>query len=216
VRTIVLALALLTGAAVPARADVIPIFTGDGGGPFPGNYQLNTPFTFELRAPGLTTFTDFNLDLIVETASLDPVTLMSVEVFRPGDAEYAFGAVGTFDSSQSAIGGSPQFTVNIAGTNGGSFVNITGGVNDVLARIRVTPGPNLNEPVTFYIDAGSYTIGGTPEDIPALQPPDPVTVFPETPTAPAAVPGPGGALLLGVGGMLVLARRRFTPANGTA
>ena len=207
-RTIVLALACLIGTAVPARADVIPIFTGDGGGPFPGSYQLTTPFTFELRAPGLNAFTDFNLDLIVETASLDPVTLMTVEVFRPGDAEYVFGADGTFSSNTSAVGGSPQFTVNIAGASGGGSVNTVAGANEVLARIRVTPGPNLNEPVTFFIDAGSYSIGGTPESGQGLQPPDPVTVFPETPP-PTPVPGPGGVVLMGVGGVLLLARRRF-------
>ena len=208
-RTIVLALACLTGATAPARADVIPIFTGDGGGPFPGSYQLNTPFTFELRAPGLNAFTDFNLDLIVETASLDPISLMSVDVFRPGDAEYVFGASGTFGSNTSAVSGSPQFTVNITGTSGGGGVNTVSGANEVIARIRVTPGPNLNEPVTFFIDAGSYSIGGTPESGQGAQPPDPVTVFPETPPTPAPVPGPGGVLLLGVGGVLLLARRRF-------
>lgn len=208
-RTIVLALAILTGAAVPARADVIPLLTGDGGGPFPGGYQLNTPFVFELRAPGLNSFGDFNLDLIVETTSLDPQTLLGVEVFRPGDAEYAFGAGGTFGFSQSAGGGSPQFTVNIAGTSGGGLVNTTAGANDVLARIRVTPGPNLNEPVTFFIDAGTYTIGATAESGQGVQPPDPVTVFPESPPDPAPVPGPSGVVLLGVGGVLLLARKRF-------
>jgi len=208
VRTIVLSLAILTGVAAPAQADTIPLFTGVGGGPFPGSYQLNTPFEFELRAPGLNSFTDFNLDLIVETASLDPVTLLNVEVFRPADADYAFGASGTFSSSQSAVLGSPQFTVNLAGTSGGGSVNTTAGANEVLARFRVTPGPNLNEPVTFYIDAGSYTIGGFPESGQGLQPPDPVTVFPEASPEPAPVPGPGGVVLLGVGGVLLLARRR--------
>lgn len=208
-RTIVLALAVLTGAAPAVRADVIPLFTGDGGAPFPGTFQLNTPFVFELRAPGLNSFTNFNLDLIVETASLDPVTLLSVDVFRPGDAEFVFGAGGTLASSQSAVGGSPQFTVSLAGAISGGGVNTVAGANDVLARFRVTPGPNLNEPVTFFIDAGTYTINASSESGQGLQPPDPVTVFPEAPpTAP--VPAPGGVVLLAAGGVLLLARRRFT------
>jgi hypothetical protein len=210
VRTIVLALATAIGAAAPARADTIPLFVGDGGGPFPGSYQPNTPFTFELRAPGLNSFTDFNLDLIVETTSLNPISLLSVEVFRPGNSEYVFGATGTFGSSQSAIIDSPNFTVNITGAIAGIGVNTVAGANDVLARIRVTPGAGLNEPVTFFIDAGSYTIGATSESGQALQPPDPVTVFPEATPDPAVVPGPGGAVLLGVGGVLLIARRRFT------
>lgn len=205
-----LALATAIGATATARADTIPLFVGDGGGPFPGSYQPNTPFTFELRAPGLNSFTDFNLDLIVETASLNPNTLLSVEVFRPGDGEYVFGATGVFGSSQSAIIDTPNFTVNIAGSIAGIGVSTVAGANDLLARIRVTPGTGLNEPVTFFIDAGTYTIGASSESGQGLQPPDPVTVFPETAPDPTVVPGPGGAVLLGVGGVLLLARRRFS------
>ena len=109
-RTIALALLTLTTVTTPARADVIPQFVD-----VPATYVPGTPFTFELRAPGLTGFTDFNLDLIVETVSPDPATLLSVSAVRPGDSEYAFGASGTFSTDQSAVLGSNLLTVNIAG-----------------------------------------------------------------------------------------------------
>jgi hypothetical protein len=204
VRTIALALVTLAAVTAPARADVIPQFVG-----VPGTYVPGTPFTFELRAPGLTAFTDFNFDLIVGTTSPDPVTLLSVSADRPGDAEYAFGASGTFSTSQSAVPGSSEFTVNIAGTSSGG-VNTTGGAPDLLARITVNPTTSLSEPIMFSIDAGTYSVNALSETGQALQPPDQVTVFPaDVPPTGTPVPGPGGVVLLGVGGLLLLARKRF-------
>jgi hypothetical protein len=208
VRTIVLALAALVGAAAPARADVLPQFVG-----VPGGFVADTPFSFELRAPGLNSFTDFNLDLIVQTASLDPVSLLSVTVDRPADADYPFGTTGTFGTSQSAVGGSPQFTVNISGATGAGGVNTTAGVNDLLARITVTPGPGFFEPITFSIDSTTFTLSALAESGQGIQTPDPVTVFPELPQPPDPtanpVPAPAGVVLLGLGGVGLLARGRF-------
>ena len=203
-RTIALALVTLAAAAAPARADVIPQFVG-----VPSTYIPGTTFSFELRAPGLTAFTDFNFDLIVQTTSPDPSTLLSVSADRPGDTEYAFGASATFSTSQSAGPASNEFTVNITGTSS-TGVNTTGGAPDLLARITVNPGASLSGPLMFSIDPGTFSIGALSETGQALQAPDTVTVFPsDVPPVGAPVPGPGGAVLLGVGGVLLLARKRF-------
>jgi len=204
VRTIALALAALAAAAAPTRADVIPQFVG-----VPTSYVPGTPFTFELRAPGLTAFTDFNFDLLVETASPDPVTLLAVSVDRPADAAYPFGAAGTFNTSPSAVPGSNQYTITVSGATGGAAVNTTAGSNN-LATVTVTPGATLAEPITFSIDPGAYRFGALTEKGQTLQPPDPVTVFPtDVPPTGNPGPGPGGAVLMGLGGALLLARRRF-------
>ncbi|MBN9522163.1 hypothetical protein J0H58_27195 [bacterium] len=204
-RTIALALAALVGAAAPARADEIPQFVG-----VPGTYVATVPFTFELRAPGLSAFTDFSVNLIVETPGLDPVALVAVIAERPGDGEYVFGAAGTFSTSQSAVDGSPTFTVSIAGTSGGSGVSTVAGANDVLARITVTPAAGLTDPITFSIDASGYTFSALSESGQSLQPPAPVTVFlDDTPPPTSPVPGPGGVVLMGFGGLLVVARGRL-------
>ncbi len=204
-RTIALALTALVGVAAPARADEIPQFVG-----IPGTYVPNTPFTFELRAPDLNGFTDFSVNLIVETPGLDPATLVAVTAERPGEGEYVFGAAGTFSTSQSAIGGSPSFSVNIAGTAGGKGVSTVAGSNDILARITVTPAAGLTDPITFSIDASGYTFNALSESGQSLQPPAPVTVFfDDTPPPSSPVPGPGGVVLMGFGGLLVVVRRRL-------
>jgi hypothetical protein len=207
VRKIVLALAALVGATAPARADVLPQFID-----VPDNYVPNTPFTFELTAPGLNAFTDFNLDLIVHTTSLDPVTLMTVTVDRPGDSAFVFGPTGTFNSTQSSTSGSPLFIVNISGTSGGPGVSTTAGANDQLAVITVTPGATLSEPITFSIDSTTLTLNALSESGQGIQTPDPISVFPDTSGTPPPdnpVPGPGGFVLLGLGGLALIGRNRL-------
>jgi hypothetical protein len=200
---IALALAVLAGAAAPARADVLPQFVG-----LPGNYLPNTPFTFELRAPGLTALTEFSLDLIIETPSPDPVTLLSVSVVRPGDADYPFGATGSFSTSQTSFPVSTRFTIHIEGASAGPGVDTTPGLNDLLATITVLPGPGMVEPITFSIDPVSMLFNALTESGQGLQAPDPVTVFPEQTDPPTPTPAPAGVVLLGIGGVVLAARRR--------
>lgn len=202
-RNTLLALLAAAATAAPGRADVLPIVVG-----MPASYLPNPAFfEFELRAPGLNAFTAFNLDLLVSTPSPDPDTRMTVTVSRPADAGYVFGAAGTFTTGQTPANGSTEFIVNIAGSVGQPGVATTAGANEVLAIVRVAPGVGLNEPITFQFDAGTYLFEALSETGQPLQPPDPATVLPEPPTR-GAVPGPAGAALLGVGGVVLALKRR--------
>lgn len=201
-RNALIALLATAATAAPGRADIVPVVVGA-----PASYAPNPAFfEFELRAPGLNAFTAFNLDLLIDTISPDPDTLLTVTVSRPGDASYAFGAAGTFTTGQTPANGGTEFAVNIAGSVGGPGVATVAGVNDVLAVVRVTPGVGLNEPITFQFDAGTYRIDALSENNQPLQPADPFTVSPEPTNTP--VPAPAGAALLAVGGVALALKRR--------
>jgi MYXO-CTERM domain-containing protein len=217
VRTIALALATLVAAAAPARADTLPLFVDPAtGNPFPpGLYTPGSSFTFDLTAPGLTGFTGFNLNLIVSTDNVDPATNaipLSVQVAFPDG--FAFGPAGTLTLNEDTLPGVPQLIVNVAGAvgEGLSGVDTTSGNPAALARITVTPNADFRDNIYFSI--GGYRFDANTESGTAVQTPDPVTAFPTDVVVPPAtpVPGPGGFVLMGLGGLAVVARRRFARA----
>lgn len=209
-RTIALALATLALTTAPVRADTIPQFFGLDGAPYPpGEYKLNTPFTFELRAPGLAAFTDFSLELLVETDGVDPGTqLVPLTVLVERPPTYAFGSTGTFTESQSSTPGNSQLVVSIGGASGGAGVTTVAGANDAVARLTVTPTGGYGGEIRFTINGATFN--ALSESGGPIQPPDPVSVFLEDPGTPptSPVPGPGGVVLMGLGGVLLAARGR--------
>lgn len=209
-RTIALSLAALALTTAPVKADTIPQYFGLDGAPYPpGEYKLNTPFTFDLRAPGLAAFTDFSLELLVETDSVDPVSqLVPLTVLVERPPGYAFGSAGTFTESQVSTPGNSQLAVTIGGASGGAGVTTVAGVNDAVARLTVTPTGGYGGEIRFTINGATFN--ALSESGGPIQPPDPVSVFLEDPGTPPAspVPGPGGVVLMGLGGVLLIARGR--------
>ena len=214
-RMIVLALVVLAGVAAPARADVLPQFFGTYGTPISaGGYTLNTAFTFDLRLPGLDALTDFNLDLIVTADGADPGAEhvpLTVQVDRPSD--YAFGTTGTLAYVPTEVPSNSQLVVSISGAGAG--VSTSAGVNDAIARVTVTPNGDYGGPITLTygtVNVNALFEGGQPN-----QPGNSELTLTLNQSSPTEnpVPGPGGVVLLGLGGLGLLARGRFGRRDGT-
>ncbi len=208
---IVLALATLLGAAAPTRADVLPLFFGTDVTPISaGEYSLNTGFTFDLRLPGLDALTGFSFDLIVAADGAGPAAEhvpLTVQVDRPPD--YAFGPTGTLAYVPTEVPSNSQLVVSISGASAKGGVGTVAGVNDAIARVTVTPNSDYGGPITLTFGAVNVNAlfeGGQPN--PPGNSELTLTLNPSSPTE-NPVPGPGGAMLLGLGGLGLLARGRF-------
>ena len=92
-----LAAAALVVAALPARADTLPVVLD-----VPGTYTPGTPFTFELRAPGLADLGLYNIELVFMTDG-DPTGLLGLSAAPPADPSlYPFGTTANFASGVNA------------------------------------------------------------------------------------------------------------------
>jgi len=186
--------------ASSARADTIPEIVG-----LPGTYTPGTSFTFEVRVPGLPDFSGFAVQLVFETTVPNPdLTITAVA----GAGQYPFTDASNFTLNQTAPDpGATFFSATITGS--GPLTFTTAGTNDLLAFVTVNPGTNLTGPITVSIGGETvliYNMEGRNDS-----PPEPAIVqqadLPPPSTTP--VPAPAGAVLLGLGGLLLAARNRL-------
>lgn len=206
-RTVLALAALLGCCTTPARAETLPLFDG-----LPATYTPGTAFTFAVRVPLLTDFTAFNVELIFDTNVPNPPLFVSsaAPAVAPG-GRYVFPSRSTFESGVGLVLDGTSVTLNFR-DNTGSPVVAQSGVNDTLAIVTVRPGAGLTGPITISL-GGETNFVSNLEDV-NDGPPQAVTI-PQAVGGPSPVPAPAGALLLGLGGLLLGARNRlarFTPS----
>jgi hypothetical protein len=197
--------ALVAGSAPPARADTLPIVEN-----LPATYTPGQSFSFQLGLPQLYEFTGYTLQLNLETQVQNPALGVSGAA---ATSNYPFAASTSFQSSTGTTIDGSGVTLTISDSVAEPGVTVTppstgiAGSNYSLATVTVSPGASLTGPIALSVDPssvffyntefGSYN---TPANIPPIDQ--------ATTGSPAPVPAPAGAVLLGVGG-LVLALRRF-------
>jgi hypothetical protein len=169
----------------------------------PKTYTPGTSFSFDLSLPALTDFTDYTLNLVFSTNTVDPPLFASSEA----SANYPFATSSGFQSTLSRSSSSSQITLTIADSTS-SGVTVTPGSNDALAHVTVTPGADMTGPIHLSVGVGtvfhynsedfSYDF---PTNIPAITEAD-------VGSPPTAVPAPPGALLLGFGVLILGLRAR--------
>jgi hypothetical protein len=184
------AVAVLCGlSAAPARADTLPMFDGA-----PDSYVPGTPFTFNVTLPLLTDFTSYTVELVF-TAS-GPGLSPSVSPASP----YPFGSAAGFTSSVEANGSEVHLLFSDSTSTG-----VVTSPGDALATVTVQTDPSLRGDIT--IEVGPATDFQHNQEDPNYRAPGAVTVAQGEPVS--SVPAPAGAVLLGVGGLMLAARRRF-------
>lgn len=206
-RTVFALAALLGCCTAPARADTLPLFDG-----IPGSYTPGTAFTFAVRVPQLTDFTGFNVELVFGTDVQNPPLFVSAvaPAVAPG-GRYVFPSRNTFQSGSQLVVDSPDVTLTFRDSTGSPVVTQPG-TADTLALVTVRPGAGLTGPITLSLGAETNFVSNL-ED--ANDGPPQTVVIPQADSGPNPVPAPAGALLLGLGGLLLGARNRlarFAPA----
>jgi hypothetical protein len=199
-RRITFAVAMLGAlCASPARADTLTLPMFDAAS-VPDSYTPGVPFSFNLTLPALTNFTSYTMELVFTTELKNPNLNFTVDrganyPFPPPPVPIPLLAVGAFDPNEPNVvhmffsdtnTGTPAVT-----SDGDQFVtiNVTAGA---VGEIDVEVGPNT-----------SFTHGM--EDPNYRAPTDALVIAQGPPLS--SVPAPGGAVLLGIGGLILAARR---------
>ena len=186
--------------ADPARADTLPLIQG-----VPGTYTPGQLFTFEVRVPLLLDLNKYMVELVFSTTVTDPSLLAFPTVAAPAPGgRYVFSSSGNFAFEYTADPGSSDVVLTFSDFSSPP-VNTVPGTNDTLATVTVLPPAGFTGPITISVGGGTAfdfnTEFGTP---PA---PEPIVVQQGGSSNP--VPAPPGAVLLGIGGVLLFARRAF-------
>jgi hypothetical protein len=195
------AVAALVGfCTTSVRADTLPIIEG-----VPGTYTPGQSFTFNVLVPQLPSFSSYNLQLDFGTTVTNPALLSYPTVASPAPTgRYVFpsnaGFSFTFDSPLGATG----VSLTLFDSTSPPVFTTVSGVNDTIAQITVAPEAALTGPITISVD-GSSTFNYDNIEGPQYNPPPPIVVQQAGPSNP--VPAPPGAVLLGIGGLLLGVRR---------
>jgi hypothetical protein len=176
--------------AGPGRADTVPQLVG-----VPAEYTPGTSFTFEVRVPGVADFAGFSVQLVFETAVLDPDLAVTA---APDPTQYPFPSISGFSATPTPPDpGGTVYTLTIADSGPGTFTEP--GVNDLLAVVTVNPGLGLTGPITISVGSETallYNMEGRNDQFP-----EPVVV--EQGVPPGPVPAPPAIVLLGVGALVL-------------
>lgn len=202
-RRMAFAMAALVGfCAAPARADTVPLFEG-----IPATYTPGQPFAFTLRLPEMIGLLSYQLELVFGTAVTNPPLLAFPSFVPPPDGtSYVFGSADLAGFAFLAPPGATDVRLTLTDPADPDEpqgpADVVAGANDFLATITVAPGADLTGPITIGIGNSVFLLlEGEPPG-----PPEPVVVAQSDPNA---VPAPAGAVLLGLGALLLGARSRL-------
>jgi hypothetical protein len=186
------AVAALCGlCAGPARADTLPMFDG-----VPGSYSPGGSFTFNVTLPLVTDFSGYTLELVFTTNTVGAGLTASATPASP----YPFGSTKNFTTSTDAPIDSTEFHLLLSDITGAGVVTSPG---DTLATVTVQTDASLRGDIT--LEVGPATDFQHNLEI-QYRTPDAITIGQGEPV-PSSVPTPAGAVLLGVGGLVLAARR---------
>jgi hypothetical protein len=200
---LVLALAALVTAAstTPVRADPLPLIVG-----LPTEYTPGTPFTFELRAPGVVDFTAYSMELIFQT-QVDSTSLLTVSATRGVTPEYSF-PLGSFQANTTIAPGG--LTQNLLISDTGPAVNTTANVNDLLAIVTVSPSAGFTGSIQLSINPDTLVFLINNEGGPDISPPTNIPIINQAPTPVNGVPTPAAWVSMTIG-LAILGMRRRPP-----
>ena len=188
--------------ATPARADTLPLITG-----VPGTYTPGQTFSFQVSLPFLLDLNAYTIELIFSTGVPQPNLLAfpTVATAAPG-GQYVVPSNSGFGFQFNADPGSTDVVLSFS-DSATLPVNTVAGTNNKIATVTVSPGADLTGPITISVGNGtSFNFNPEGPDYPS---PEPIVVQ-QADTGPGnPVPAPPAVVLLGIGGLLLAARRRF-------
>jgi hypothetical protein len=194
-RRITFAVAMLGAlCASPARADTLTLPMFDDAA-VPDSYTPGVPFSFKLSLPALSDFTGYTVEVDF-TAEVEKPSL-SFSVDR--GADYPFPAK-PFPLPAAAALDADQTTVHLFFSDSVSSPSDPADAPDFVT-INVTAGADVGN---LSITIGADTAFAVNSETRVLLPQDAYTL---SPRPASSVPAPGGAVLLGVGGLILAARR---------
>ena len=188
--------------AAPARADTLPLIEG-----VPGTYTPGQLFTFQVRVLSLLDLNKYMVELVFSTTVTDPSLLAFPTVATPAPGgRYVFSSSGNFAFDYSAPPGSSDVVLTFSDFTGPPVTTVPG-TNDTLATVTVLPGAGQTGPITITVGGGTAFDFNTEFGSPP--PPEPIVVQQAGGGTGNPVPAPPGAVLLGIGVVLLFARRSF-------
>ena len=186
--------------AAPARADTLPLIEG-----VPGTYTPGQLFTFQVRVPVLLDLNKYMVELVFSTGAPDPSLLAFPTAAAPAPGgRYVFPSNGNFAFEYTAEPGSSDVVLTFSDFTSPP-VNTVPGTNDTLATVTVLPGAGQTGPITITVGGGTAFDFNTEFGSPP--PPEPIVVQQAGGGTGNPVPAPPGAVLLGIGGLLLAGRR---------
>lgn len=191
------ALTVLGLSTASARADILPLILDT-----PGTYQPGSPFSFEVRVPGVVDFTAYTIELMFDTGVANPDLTLSA---APVAGQYPFPSLSNFQTGITANGNSMSLTLTDSTAPPGA--QTAAGVNDLIAVVTVTPGPNFTGPITISVNPDTLSFDINSEATPTIEAPPAITVA-QGQSPPQAVPTPAAWLTMSLGGLILAARRR--------
>ncbi len=189
---------LLALYAMPAQADTLPLLIEA-----PTTYTPGQEFTVDVRLPGAVDLTGFSIELLFTTTVLNPDFLVSAIAI---DGSYPFASTSNFNWSQAHDPDTNVEMVTIFTDPDAGPVNTILGQPDLLGRILITPGANVTGPIMISVNDGTLRLDIGGEPVPEIELP---ILTLEQNEANTPVPTPAAWLSLGVGGMILAARRRM-------
>ena len=197
--------AILFASAGSSRADTLPLIG------VPSGYTPGVQFSFDVYAPGLSGLTDYTLQFTITAGSPPNLPDLTVDATPPSNlALYPFPDTTNFNKSVDPVLGVNSYLVTITDATSGSGANTLLGVNDHLATIAISPGVNLSGPIAVKFTLNEFT---TSRDVGFDLPPEFVIRQNTGDPPPPAVPAPPAFVLLAIGGLCLVGRKRWLRAS---
>lgn len=187
-----------------ARADTLPMFEG-----VPGTYTPGQTFTFQVTVPQLLDLSKFVVELDFGTNTPNPPLFVYSTAASTATGQYVFPSSANYQSTSTLVQNSPVVALTFSDSTS-TPVNTVPGANDTIATITVMPGSDLTGPITISI--GGATLFNYDTEFGQLPPPSRVTIEQSGSGTGNPVPAPSGAVLLGIGGLLLGVRSRYRKA----
>jgi hypothetical protein len=170
----------------------------------PATYTPGQAFSFQVTLPALTNFTQYSLQLLFGTDVTNPSLTASGAAASTG---YPFAGSTNFSSVLGATPDPTQVLLTISDSAPASLpFGATTTSGTPLATITVTTGADLTGPINLSI--GSDTFFNYNAETGSYPPPTDIPPINQGVAPPAPVPAPAAAILFGLGGLVLVARRR--------
>jgi hypothetical protein len=185
-----------------ARADTLPMFEG-----VPETYTPGQTFTFQVTVPQLIDLSKYVLELDFGTTTPNPPLFVFSTPASTATGQYVFPSNAGYQSTFTLVQDSSVAALTFSDSTATPVITVPG-ANDTIATITVLPGADLTGPITISI--GGATLFDYDTEFGQPPPPDTITIEQSSSGGSGSpVPAPSGAVLLGIGGLLLGVRSRY-------